>query len=117
MPEQTAQLGERIPGNLGDDVVKKLLHTHEIVDRPEKFAEMFTTVAESQNAVRQKLVEILRTSIQHDVESRKEIKKVLKEIYDEDWKHFIRSAWGKIGLAIWTAVSVAIGIWVKSLIG
>lgn len=111
------QHSERIPGNLGEDVVKKLLHTHEIVDRPEKFAEMFCTVAESQNAVRQKLIEILRTSIQHDVESRKEIKKVLKEIYDEDWKHFIRSIWGKVAAILWTILTLGLGYLFKKYLG
>lgn len=117
MPGTTDQHGERIPSNLGEDVVAKLLHTHEIVDRPEKFAEMFCEVAKTQSAVREKLIEILSSAIQYDVESRKAVKQVLKELHDEDWKHFIRSAWGKIGLALWTAISVAIGIWVKSLIG
>lgn len=111
------QQEERIPGNLGDDVVKKLLHTHEIVDRPEKFAEMFVTVAQSQNAVREKLVEILRSSIQHDVESRREIKRVLKEIYDEDWRKFIRSAWGRLALVVWTVITLLLGYLFKRYIG
>jgi hypothetical protein len=74
-----------------------------------KFAEMFCKVAESQSAVRQKLMEVLRAAIQHDVDTRKEVKKVLKEIYDEDWKRFIRSTGAKIGAVVWTLLTLAIG--------
>lgn len=93
------------------------MHTHEIVDRPEKFAEMFCNVAQSQSAVRSKLMEVLRTAIQNDVETRREVKKVLKEIYDEDWKKFARSTGGKIAAVVWTLVTLAIGYFFKTYVG
>lgn len=95
-------LQDRIPSSISHELLESFKKTHNIIDRPEKFAEMFTSVAESQNAVRNKLAEILVLSIQHDVPTRAEMKKVLKEIYDEDWKRFIRSAWGKLALLGWT---------------
>jgi arsenate reductase-like glutaredoxin family protein len=108
---------ERIPASLSDDVLQKLLHTHNIVDRPEMFAEMFCKIAETQSAVRTKLMEVLRVAIQHDVPTRSEVKKVLKEIYDEDWKRFIRSTGAKIGAVVWTLITLAAGYFFKKYIG
>jgi hypothetical protein len=108
---------ERIPASLSDDVLKKLLHTHDIVDRPEMFAEMFCKVAESQSAVRTKLMGVLIIAIQNDVETRNEMKKVLKEIYDEDWKRFIRSTGAKVGAIVWTIVTLALGYFFRKYIG
>lgn len=93
---------DRIPSSISQELLDGFKKTHDIIDRPEKFAEMFTKVADSQTAVRDKLSQILMLSIQHDVPTRQEVKKVLKEIYDEDWKHFIKSAWGKLALLAWT---------------
>lgn len=108
------EVQDRIPSSLvSDELLEQLKHTHEIIDRPEKFASMFCDVAATQNAVREKLVEILTTSIQHDVNARKEVKKVMKELYDEDWRKFVRSAWGKIALVLWTAISTGIGFWIN----
>ena len=95
-------LQDRIPSSISHELLADLKKTHDIIDRPEKFAEMFTKVADTQNAVREKLSQILILSIQHDVPAREEMKKVLKEIYDEDWKYFIKSAYGKIALLVWT---------------
>jgi hypothetical protein len=67
--------------------------------------------------VRQKLVEILRTSVQHDVETRKEVRKVLKEIYDEDWKHFIRSTGARVAAVAWTLVTLVLGYLFKKYVG
>ena len=102
MENPTNNLQDRIPSSISQELLNSFKKTHDIIDRPEKFAEMFTNVADSQNAVRDKLAQILILSIQHDVPTRQEMKKVLKEIYDEDWKHFIKSAWGKLALLGWT---------------
>lgn len=99
---QPLNLQDRIPSSISQELLESLKKTHDIIDRPEKFAKMFTEVADSQSLVREKLSQILILSIQHDVPTRTEMKKVLKEIYDEDWKHFIKSAWGKLALLGWT---------------
>ena len=92
----------------------KLETAHKIADRPEEFAKLFCCVADTQNNIRKKLTEILVLSIQHDVPSRKEIKKAIKEIYDEDWRGFLRSVWGKISLVVGILVSALIGAWINS---
>lgn len=102
-------LTDRVPVQEAQDLMAKFQKTHDTIDRPEKFALMFCDVAESQSAVRQKLVSILQTSIQHDVDTRQEVKKVLLEIYNEDWKSFVRTSLGKIAIVLWTVASIAIG--------
>jgi hypothetical protein len=108
---------DRVPAQEAEDLMAKFKKTHDTIDRPEKFAVMFCSVAESQTAVRQKLVSILQTSIQHDVETRQEVKKILLEIYNEDWKSFVRSAIGKVAILAWTAISLVIGAVINNYLG
>ena len=110
----TKPITDRVPANEAEVLMAKFKETHDTIDRPEKFAIMFCSVAESQTAVREKLVSILQTSIKHDVETREQVKNILLEIYAEDWKSFIRSSIGKIAIFVWTVITLIIGAIINS---
>lgn len=110
--EKPAHLGGKVPSSYIDkELFENLKKTSAIIDRPEKFAQMFCSVADTQIDIRQKLSSILLLSIQKDIASRDEIKKVLIEIYKEDWRRFVRSAWGKIGFVVWTLFTALFSAW------
>lgn len=110
----TPQNGEHISGTLGDEVVQKLL---QVIDRPEKFAEMFCSVAETQVSVRKKLIDILKEAVKTDTEAREAMKVILKEIYADDFKYWFRSVWGKIAIGLWTLLVVVATAWATNFLG
>lgn len=91
--------------------------THEILDRPDRFAEYFDAVSTSQSKIkevfRRELLEFLRTN----VEGREEIKKMIREVDKEDrWSLF-----RKFGLGVWSLLlavgSAVVGAIITKIVG
>ena len=97
---------------LSDADAKKLEESYAIVDRADRLAELFCKAAETQISVRQKILDVLKLAIETDAPSREQVKKILKEIHDEDWRMFVKSAWAKIGIVVWTLVTALISAYI-----
>lgn len=95
----------------------KLEKAHDLLDRPEKFAKLFCDVAKNQVTVQTLLKEMIREALRGDTESREALMKLIRQAMKEDWRTWARSAWGKVGLAAWTVVTLAIGAYLDTLLG
>lgn len=93
----------------------KLDKAHDLVDRPEKFAKLFCDVAKNQVSVQALIKEMIRESVATDPKSREALLGLIRQALREDWKTWVRSAWGKAGLALWTAGTLALGAWINSM--
>lgn len=92
-----------------------LKNTQEKIERPDQFAELFCAAAKTQTSVKDLLRELLQEIIATDPKARESLNGLIKQVFQQDWRAFIRSAWGKFALVTWTVVSVGIGAWIKSL--
>lgn len=87
------------------------------LEQPDKFAEIFCKAAKKQKDIDNILKDTIKNLLQHDNETRKMIKDMLREIEKEDWKKFLK----KIGMAGWSLIvagtSAIITIFATSFIG
>lgn len=103
-------------GEVFDAVSKvKLEKTHDVLDRPEKFAELFCDVAKNQVSVQTLIKDMIRDSLTTDSKARDGLLSLIKQAMNEDWRTWFRSAWGKAGLALWTVATLALGAWLNTL--
>lgn len=73
------------------------------LEQPDKFAEIFCAAAKTQKSIDTILKNNVRELLQHDNETRSEIKGMLREIEKEDWKRVVK----KIGFSGWTIIVAA----------
>ncbi|PIR54711.1 hypothetical protein COU74_03080 [Candidatus Peregrinibacteria bacterium CG10_big_fil_rev_8_21_14_0_10_36_19] len=92
-----------------------LKSAQEKIERPDQFAEVFCAAAKTQTSVKDLLRELLQEIIATDPKARESLNGLIKEVFQQDWKAFVRSAWGKFALLSWTLVAAGIGAWVKTL--
>jgi hypothetical protein len=95
----------------------KLQKVHDAIDRPDKFAEIFVKAAQNQVSVKDLFRTMIRETLNTDVQARDALKGIIKQVNKEDWRSFVRSAWGKVSLVIWTVVTLAIGYLFRKYIG
>ncbi len=109
--ESTAQDGE-----LFDSQSKlKLDKTHDVLDRPEKFAKLFCDVARKQVDMQTFLKEVMRELIATDPKARDSLLGLIRQAMKEDWKSWLRSRGGMVIFGIWTLITIAFGAWISSL--
>lgn len=114
--KKDAQTPQQPDGELFDAPSKlKLEKAHDVLDRPEKFAKLFCDVAKNQVSVQTLLKEMIRESLTSDTKSRDALLGLIKQAMRDDWRIWLRSAWGKAGLAIWTVATIALGAWINSI--
>lgn len=89
--------------------------TQEKVERPDQFAELFCKAAETQTSVKDLLKKLLQDIIATDPKARESLNGLIKDVFEQDWKAFVRSAWGKFALIAWTIIAAGLGAWVSSL--
>lgn len=89
---------------LSDNDSNKLDTAFKLADRPEEFAKLFCTVAKEQTSVKNQIIDILKEILMSDVCARNELKHIIQSVQKEDWRNFVKSAWGKTSLLIWTIV-------------
>jgi hypothetical protein len=95
----------------------KLDRAHDIIDRPEKFAAHFRTVARTQTDIKRVIVEIIRECLESDIDAKKQLKNLIREVEQENWKSFLKSTWGKVGVGIWTVITLALGAFFTHFFG
>lgn len=67
----------------------KLDKTHDMLDRPEKFAEFFKKCASNYTPIKDLLKSIIQEIIESDVDGKKAFRKLIREEVNEDWKAII----------------------------
>jgi len=87
----------------------KLDKTHDILDRPEKFAQFFVKVSKEQTGIQDRINEMIRKAIKEE-DSKKVITELIKSAQKGDWHAFARSIGGKIAFAVWSVALVVITI-------
>lgn len=107
---------QREDASFNADAQLKLQKTHDTLDRPEKFAELFCDVAKKQVVVQDLLRSMIQKTIQSE-ESKKHITGLIRQINKDEWKSFVRSAWGKVALVVWTVCTIALGAFFDKLFG
>ncbi len=80
----------------------KLDKAHDILDRPEKFAEFFKKVAEDYTPIKTMLTDLMREFILKDSTTREEFKKLVKEAEHEDAMSHIK----RFGKGVWECIKV-----------
>lgn len=93
----------------------KLEKAHDVLDRPEKFAKLFCDVAKNQVSVQALIKDMIRDSLNNDTKARESLLGLIRHAMREDWRVWLRSAWGKAGLALWTVATIGLGAWINSL--
>jgi hypothetical protein len=89
----------------------KLDKTHDLLDRPEKFAKFFVDVSIAQTAIQNRINEMIRKALKDDNDSKKALIELIKSAQKEDWRAFVKSAWGKVALGIWTLIVALFSAW------
>lgn len=87
------------------DPKKSIKKLSETIDQPDKFAEVFCSAARSQKIIDCVLKETMRDLMKSDSETRSMIKEMLREVESEDWRSFVRKAFG----SIWSLSLIAFG--------
>jgi hypothetical protein len=93
----------------------KLNLAHDILQHPDKFAEVFVKAAQTQVSVKQLIRTEIRECLASDVDSIKYLKSLIADHIKEDWKAFLRTWIGKIALLMWTVLVALIGVLVGRL--
>jgi hypothetical protein len=108
------------------DAQVKLESAHDLVQRPDKFAEVFVKAAETQTSIKQLIRKEIRESLALDPESRTSLRGLIAEQFKEaeisnrvrhsfpgrvNWRALIKSAWGKIGILVWTVIVALVTGW------
>ena len=93
------------------DAQLKLDTAHDILQHPDKFAEIFLKAATSQTAIKNHIQKEIQDSLSTDQISKAALKTLIKEQLKEDWKGFMRSTGGKIAFGVWSIALVVLGAW------
>jgi hypothetical protein len=93
----------------------KLDAAHDLVQHPDKFAEIFVKAAETQTKIKEYVRKEIKDSLESDSGTRNAMKGLIKEQFKEDWKAFVMSSWGKVSLGVWTLVVAVISAWLGHL--
>jgi hypothetical protein len=96
--------------NKNEDLFKndrwvKLETSHEILERPDKFAEYFDDLCGSQNKVKEVFRREIVSLLKSNIEARTELKALIKEVEKEDFRLLIK----KFGFSIWSAIVFVCG--------
>lgn len=94
------------PKNDNFDIEGKYKETYETIDRPEKFAELFCKVAESQTNIQDFLKKFVINFTKENPEFKKELRQLIKDEFKKDYRAWLRTTAGKIGFAIWTILII-----------
>lgn len=92
-----------------------LKSAQEKIERPDQFAEVFCAAAKTQTSVKNLLRELIQEILATDPKARESLNGLIKEVFQQDWRAFIRSTWGKFALVAWTIIAASLGAWIKSL--
>ncbi len=99
------------------DAQIKLETAHDILQHPDKFAEIFVKAAKTQTSVK----ELIKTSIQDcltsDPDSRKVLKDLIEKHFNDNWVNSLKTWTGKIALGVWTIIIILITIWLEKKFG
>lgn len=100
--------------NDSDDlsVSKSVKKISDIIEQPEKFAQIFCEAAEKQKSIDRVLCRIFKDLLTKDHETKEILKNAIKEVEKEDW----RFVWKKFGLAISTGLAFIAGSAVTAFI-
>lgn len=91
--------------NFDPSIFAKLESSHEILDRPDKFAEYFKKNLKSQALMKDAIAAEIINLMQTNNAVRDEVKKLVLEVQKEDWKTFLK----KFGSWIYTVVAFLLG--------
>ena len=97
------------------DAQVKLETAHDVIQHPDKFAEVFVNAAKSQISIKEYIQKEIVNTLQLHPESRESLKGLIKEQFNEDWKSFAMSVGGKILLGVWSLLLLGIGAWLGSI--
>ena len=86
------------------DAQIKLQTAHDAIQHPDKFAEIFCNAAQSQVSIKQYIRQELQESLTSDVKTKDAMRVIIKQHFDEDWRTWLKSAWGKFAILIWTLI-------------
>lgn len=92
------------------DEFLNLKDTQQKVERPDGFAKLFCEAAKSQTAVKDLLKEIIQDLLETDVKAQNVLKRLIQEVFKQDWRAFIKTVWGKFALIAWTAITALIAV-------
>lgn len=90
----------------------KLKKVHEMLEQPDKFAEVFCKVAETQIKVRDIFRKEILKSISTDVDCRNHLKGIIRKVEREDVIVFGK----KIGFGVWTIIVFILGAIVNAFL-
>jgi hypothetical protein len=95
----------------------KLDTAHEILQRPDKFAKLFCDAANKQVDIQNTIKKFIKDSLESDIQTRNALKGMIRHENKESWKAFMMSTGGKIGLGIWTIVTILLTVLAERYLG
>ncbi len=89
----------------------KLDNVHDVIQHPDKFAQVFVSAANTQVKIKQLIRKEIKESLTLDPDLIKHVKGLIKDQFKEDWRAFLKSTGGKIAFGIWTIGLLILGAW------
>lgn len=117
MSKDSKTTTEEIDVKFNADAQLKLDVAHDILQRPDKFAEIFLKAATSQSSIKEHIRKEIEESLTLDPKSRTALKVLMKEHFKDDWKAFMFSTGGKIAFGIWSIALIFLTAWVSHVWG
>ena len=94
------------------DAQIKLETAHDIVQHPDKFAEVFVKAAKTQSIIKEYIRKELQESLVGDIPTKDAMKAIMAEQFRADWKSYAFSIGGTVAFAVWTLLTIWLGhIW------
>lgn len=92
---------------------QKVDAVHDAIVHPDKFADVFCAALETQRKMTEILKRELTAMLKTDADARESLKAIIKECEKEDWKVFVKSAFGKVSLGVWTVAVLVVGVLIQ----
>lgn len=97
------------------DAQLKLETAHDILQHPDKFAEIFIKAATTQSVIKDHIKTEIIESLSHDPKSKLALKNLMREEFKGDWRAFMHSTGGKIAFGVWSIALVVLGAWLAHI--
>lgn len=94
------------------DPQQQLKKVHDVIEHPDKFSEVFCTALASQVKMREDLFKVMLQLLRSDIDSRKELKTIIREVEKEDVRFVLK----KIGFGGWTFFIFVAGVVITKII-
>ena len=110
----TKKEGVADDGAFNADSKLKLEKAHKAIDRPDQFAGLFVNAARTQKNVSDAIKDVVRELLTSDVKSGDALKQIVRDVENENWRGFLKTTWGRIGVAAWTLLVIIATAFINS---